>query len=79
MSMEASGVIIFGITVAMVSSLGEESYELLRIKFARNAEKVLTASYSKGVYEGENGLRQVYADDNVFCGNFSKRSLVIYY
>ena len=26
-------------------------------------------SYSQGVYEGENGLLQVYADDSVFCEN----------
>ena len=26
-------------------------------------------SYSSGVYEGENGLLQVYADDSVFCEN----------
>ena len=24
-------------------------------------------SYSRGVYEGDNGLLQVYADDSVFC------------
>ena len=24
-------------------------------------------SYSQGLYEGDNGLLQVYADDSVFC------------
>ena len=31
-------------------------------------------SYSQGVYEGDNGLLQVYADDSVFCKkNFKER------